>query len=683
MDQNDLLCINTIRTLSMDAVQKANSGHPGTPMALAPVVYTLWKSFLRFDPDHPVWYNRDRFVLSNGHASMLLYSMLYLTGTKAVDEHYETPGTPAVSMEDIQNFRQMGSKAPGHPEYHLVSGVETTTGPLGQGVASSVGMAISSKWLAAKYNRPGFELFNFDVYAICGDGDMMEGVSSEAASNAGHLKLSNLCWIYDNNHITIEGSTKLAFTEDVATRFMAYGWNVLRVSDANDTEKMSRALESFKATRDRPTFIIVDSHIAYGAPHKQDTKEAHGEALGEDEVRAAKRFYGWPEDKHFYVPKEVSEIFKNGFSERSRSLRQTWDVKLAAYAKEFPKLAEELRMIQDRELPKGWDKDLPTFPADAKGLGSRDASSKVLNRLAQNVPWLLGGAADLSPSTKTNLSFDGAGDFEPENYAGRNLHFGIREHSMGSILNGMAVSKLRAYGSTFLIFSDYEKPAIRLSALMEIPTIQIFTHDSIGLGEDGPTHQPVEQLASLRSVPGLITLRPGDANEVTEAWKVIMQLKHQPAALILSRQNIPTLDRSLYKSASGVSHGAYILAEAPSGSPEIILMPTGSEVPLAVQAYEELKKKGIEARVVSMPSWEIFEKQSPAYREEVLPASVTRRISIEQASTFGWDRYIGSGGVSIGMKTFGVSAPLKEVLKHFGFTVEHVVQVAQDLLKRR
>ena len=676
----DQLCINTIRTLAMDAVQQAKSGHPGTPMALAPVAYALWQRFLRFDPEDPIWPNRDRFVLSNGHASMLLYSLLHLTGVKAVDPNYETLGELSVKLDDIKRFRQLDSKCPGHPEYHLVSGVETTTGPLGQGVSNSVGMAIAGKWQATHFNQPGFEIFNYNVYAICGDGDMMEGVSSEAASLAGHLKLSNLCWIYDNNHITIEGKTALAFTEDIAARFMGYGWNVTRVGDANDLDLLSRALESFHNTSDRPTFIIVDSHIAYGAPHKQDTKEAHGEPLGEDEIRLAKRNYGWPEDAKFLVPDGVREHFAAGIGARGHELRTGWEDLFARYGKEHPQLADQVTRMQRRQLPDGWDKNLPVFPADPKGIASRDSSAKVLNVLAQNVPWLIGGAADLAPSTKTRLTFDGAGDFEAGSYNGRNFHFGIREHAMCSILNGMSLSKIRPFGSGFLIFSDYSRPPMRLAAIMEIPVIYVFTHDSIGVGEDGPTHQPVEQLAALRALPGFITLRPADANEVTEAWRVIMQLRHEPAALILSRQPLPTIDRSKYAPAAGVAKGAYILADPPDGKPELILMATGSEVSLCIAAYEKLRAEGRKVRVVSMPSWEIFENQPAEYRENVLPSAIKARIAVEQASTFGWAQYVGHDGKIIGMKTFGASAPLKELLKRFGFTPEAVLSAARELL---
>ncbi|HEY6351423.1 MAG TPA: transketolase [Candidatus Angelobacter sp.] len=679
----DTLSINTIRTLSMDAVQQANSGHPGTPMGMAPVVYCLWQRLLRFDPEDPIWPNRDRFVLSIGHASMLLYSMLYLTGVQAVDPNYETLGKPAVTLDDIKKFRQLDSKCPGHPEYRWTSGVETTTGPLGQGVATSVGMAIAERWMASYFNKPGYELFNYNVYALCGDGDMMEGVSGEAASLAGHLQLSNLCWIYDNNHITIEGHTALAFSDDVATRFIGYGWNVTRVGDANDLEMLMRALHTFLNSNDRPTLIIVDSHIAYGAPHKQDTEAAHGEPLGEDEIRLAKRNYGWPEDAKFLVPPEVPENLRNGIGRRGKELRTAWETMLERYKKDFPQLAENLRLMQRRELPAGWDKDLPAFPADTKGLATRESSAKVLNALAKNVPWLIGGAADLAPSTKTRLTFDGAGDFEAGQYGGRNFHFGIREHAMCSALNGMSLTKVRPFGSGFLIFSDYSRPPMRLAALMEIPVIYIFTHDSIGLGEDGPTHQPVEQLASLRALPGFLVIRPADANEVTEAWRVIMQLRHEPAALVLSRQALPTLDRSQYAPASGLAKGAYVLADAPGGKPELILMATGSEVSLCVSVYERLSAEGHRVRVVSMPSWEIFEQQSPEYRNSVIPRDVKARISVEQASTMGWSQYVGTDGITIGMKTFGASAPLKELLKKFGFTPDAVIAAARTLLEQR
>ena len=677
----DQLCVNTIRTLAMDAVQQANSGHPGAPMALAPVVYCLWQRFLRFDPSHPIWPNRDRFVLSAGHASMLLYAMLHLTGVKAVNPKYETLGELSVTLEDIKHFRQLGSKCAGHPEYRWTSGVETTSGPLGQGVATSVGMAIAERWLASYFNRPGFDLFDYDVYALCGDGCMMEGLSGEAASLAGHLKLANLCWIYDNNHITIEGNTALAFSDDVATRFIGYGWNVTRVGDANDLDILERAFTTFKKTTDRPTLIIVDSHIAYGAPTKQDTSAAHGEPLGKEEIKAAKRHYGWPEDAQFLVPEGVVEHFQANIGARGEALRDAWWATFEAYRRHYPELADHGYRMLRRELPDDWDYRLPIFPADGKGIATRDASGQVLNVLARNVPWLLGGSADLGPSCKTRLTFDGAGDFSADCSAGRNLHFGIREHAMGAILNGLSLSKIRPFGSGFLIFSDYGRAAIRLSALMEIPAIHIFTHDSIGVGEDGPTHQPVEHLASLRAIPGLITLRPADANEVVEAWRAIMQFRHEPVALILSRQALPTLDRAKYASAEGVQRGAYVLADADGGRPDVLLLGTGSEVTLCLEAYEKLKAEGIQARVVSMPSWEMFEhhcRQHPEYREHVLPESVTARVSVEKASTLGWARYVGRSGRSIGMETFGASAPLKELQKKFGFTRENVVAAAKQ-----
>ncbi len=678
----ELLCINTIRTLSMDAVQAANSGHPGTPMALAPVAYCLWQRYLRFDPADPIWPNRDRFVLSNGHATMLLYSLLHLTGVQAVDPDYEVLGKPSVTLDDIKRFRQLGSKCPGHPEYRWTSGVEMTTGPLGQGIATSVGMATAGRWLAAHYNTPDFPLFDFNVYAVCGDGCMMEGVGNEAGSIAGHLRLSNLCWIYDNNHITIEGNTALAFSDDVATRFIGLGWNVTRVGDANDLDMLSRAIETFHATDDRPTLIIVDSHIGYGAPNKQDTSAAHGEPLGEDEIRLTKRHYGWPEDAKFLVPDGVYDHFKAGIGARGARLRSAWYERFAAYKQQRPELADHVERMQRRELPAGWDRDLPTFPADAKGLASRESSSKVLNAVAKNVPWLIGGSADLTPSTKTRLTFDGAGDFEAGSYGGRNFHYGIREHVMCAMLNGMSLVKVRPYGSGFFIFTDYARPSIRLSALMELPTVLIFTHDSIGLGEDGPTHQPVEQLASLRAVPNLLTIRPCDANEVVEAWRVLMPLQHQPAMLVLSRQNLPTLDRSTYAPAAGLAKGAYVLADEPDSTPEVLLLGTGSEVSLCVAAYEELKKGGIKARVVSMPCWELFERQPPSYRDSVLPPAVSARVAVEQASTFGWAHYVGMQGTIIGMRTFGASAPLKDLQRKFGFEPDKVVAAAKEQIAR-
>jgi transketolase len=681
--QLDLLCINTIRTLSIDAVQAANSGHPGTPMALAPLAYTIWNRVMRFDPQDPIWPNRDRFVLSNGHASMLLWSVLHLTKTQAVNADYEIVGQPSVTLEDIRRFRQIGSKAPGHPEYHLVSGVETTTGPLGQGIATSVGMAIGQKWLANRFNKPGFDIFDYNIYTICGDGCLMEGIGSEAASLAGHLQLDNLCWVYDNNHITIEGNTRITFTEDVAVRFLAYGWNVLRVGDANDLEHIEDALTTFRDTKHRPTFIVLDTHIGYGSPHKQDTSAAHGEPLGVEEVRLTKRAYGWPEDAQFLVPDGVYDRFAAGIGARGAQARKDWAELFAKYKVQYPDLANEVDLMQRRELPAGWDRNLPVFAADPKGVAGRDASNKVLNVLAQNIPWFLGGSGDLAPSNKTALTFPGAGDLQPETPGGKNMHFGIREHAMAAIVNGMSLTKLRAFGATCFIFSDYARGAIRLSALMELPSIFIFTHDAMGDGEDGPTHQPIEQLASLRAMPWMVLLRPGDANEVVEAYRYVMQLRHQPAILVLSRQALPTLDRSKYAAASGVAKGAYVLADAPGGSPEVILIGTGSEVSLVAQAHQMLVAQGIRSRVVSMPSWDIFEHQTQEYRDSVLPPSVKARVAVEQASTFGWDRYVGETGCVIGMKTFGASAPLKELQKKFGFEPEHVVAVAKELLGKK
>jgi transketolase len=678
----DELCVNTIRTLSIDAVQAANSGHPGTPMALAPLVYTIWNRVMNFDPSDPIWPNRDRFVLSNGHASMLLWSVLHLTQTKAVNAEYERLGQASVTLEDIRRFRQLDSKAPGHPEYHWVSGVETTSGPLGHGVATSVGMAIAQKWLAARYNRAGFDIFNYRVFAVCGDGCLMEGVASEAASLAAHLGLDNLCWVYDNNHITIEGSTKIAFTEDVEGRFLAYGWNVLRVGNANDMDRIEHALNVFRKEKGRPTFIVLDSHIGYGSPNKQDSSAAHGEPLGEEEVRLTKRAYGWPEDAKFLVPDGVYNHFAAGIGARGAKAHEAWNTLCVDYRAKYPELAAEIEMMQRRDLPAEWDRNLPVFPTDPKGVAGRDASGKVLNVLAQNIPWFLGGSADLGPSNKTTLTYQGAGDFQAETPNGKNLHFGIREHAMGTITNGLALSKLRPFCATFFIFSDFLRPAIRLASLMELPSIFVFSHDAMGDGEDGPTHQPVEHLASLRAIPGLITLRPGDANEVVETYRYVLQLRHQPVVLALSRQPLPTLDRSKYAPASGVAKGAYVLAEAPGGDPQVLLIASGSELSLAMGAHEKLVAEGIRSRVVSMPSWEIFEQQSQEYRDSVLPPKITARIAIEQASTFGWERYVGTTGRVIGMRTFGASAPLKELQKRFGFEPEQVIATVKKLLGR-
>ncbi|MBB5709217.1 transketolase [Sphingomonas xinjiangensis] len=673
------LAIDTIRTLSMDAVQKANSGHPGTPMALAPVAHTLWRDYLRYDPETPDWPNRDRFVLSVGHASMLLYSLLHLAGVREIDADGKPTGAEAVSLDDIKQFRQMSSKTPGHPEYRMTTGVETTTGPLGQGCGNSVGMAIAERALAAKYNRDGFDLFDHDVYVLCGDGDMMEGVSGEAASTAGHLKLSNLCWIYDSNQISIEGSTSLAFDEDVGKRFEAYGWNVLHVDDANDTAAFARALDTFKATKDRPTFIVVKSVIGWGSP-KAGSEKAHGEALGEDNVRATKKAYGWPEDAQFLVPEGVKEAFGGAIAARGKPAREAWEALFARYGEAYPEEAAQLQDLRRGKIKDGWQDAIPSFPEDAKGLASRDSGGKVLNALAPVIPALMGGAADLSPSTKTDIK--GKPSFEPDNYAGQNMHFGVREHAMGSIANGMALSYLRSYTATFLVFADYMRAPIRLAAIMELPVVFVFTHDSIGVGEDGPTHQPIEHLATLRAIPGLDTIRPGDANEVAMAWKVALEHTHEPTALILSRQAIPTLDREKYASAEGLEKGAYILADAVGGEPDVILIGTGSELPMVADAHEKLTAQGIKSRVVSMPSWYLFEKQDRAYREQVLPPSVTARLAVEQGGSMGWDRYVTSDGATITMSTFGASAPLSKLQEKYGFTVDNVVKVARELIEK-
>ncbi|WP_327326931.1 transketolase [Streptomyces sp. NBC_01210] len=682
MTDLDTLSVNTVRGLCMDAVQKAQSGHPGTPMGIAPVAYTLWQRFLRLDPQDPIWPNRDRFVLSEGHASTLLWSLLHLTGVRAVDPDYEVLGRPAVTLDDLKSFRQLGSRCPGHPEYRWTSGVEATTGPLGQGVANSVGMAMAGRWLAARYNREDFPLFDFDVYALAGDGCMMEGVASEAASLAGHQRLSNLCWIYDSNRVTIEGHTSITFTEDVAARFLAYGWNVTTVADANDLDAVARAFHTFRAETERPTLVLVHSHIGYGSP-VEDSPKAHGAPFGPDGVRATKRFLGLPEDEQFWIPEEVRDWFGQGIGARGAQLRTAWEKRFDAYRAAWPELADELECMQRRELPDGWDSKLPDFPADPKGLATRDSSAQVLNALALSIPWLLGGSADLAPSTKTHLTFDGAGDFQPESPSGRNLHLGVREHAATAVANGMALTKLRPYWSGFLIFSDYAKGAIRLSALMEIPVVHIFTHDSIGVGEDGPTHQPVEQLAGLRAMPGLLVFRPGDAGEVVETWRLVAGLRHEPAALVLSRQALPTLDRTRLAAASGVARGAYVLADPPSGEPQVLLLATGSEVSLALAARDELAADGIGARVVSMPCWELFDRQPREYRDQVLPPAVTARVGIEQASTFGWDRYVGDGGALVGMHTYGASAPLKQLLTKFGFTPQRVAEVARELVESR
>jgi transketolase len=663
----------------MDMVQQADSGHPGTPMDIAPLAYTLWQRFLRFDPLDPIWPNRDRFVLSEGHASTLLWSLLHLSGVRAVEPDYEILGDRAVEMKDLKTFRELNSHCPGHPEYRWTSGVEATTGPLGQGVAMSVGMAIAGRWLGAHFNRDEHTLFDFDVYALAGDGCMMEGVASEAASLAGHQRLSNLCWIYDCNRVTIEGHIDITFTEDVAARFLAYGWNVVTVADANDIDLITRAFHSFKAESQRPTLILVHSHIGYGSP-VEDTRKAHGEPLGVEGVKSTKRFFGLPEEKQFFIPDEVYDCFSRGVGDRGSKARSAWAATFDSYQDSYPDLADELVRMDHRDLPDGWDATLPTFPADAKGLASRDSSGQVLNILAKAVPWLLGGAADLSPSTLTRLLFDGAGDLQANTPDGRNVHFGVREHASAAITNGMSLTKIRSFWSGFFIFSDYARPAIRLSALMEIPVVHIFTHDSIGVGQDGPTHQPVEQLASFRAMPGILVIRPADANEVVETWRIVAALKREPAIVVLSRQALPTLDRSTMAPASLVKHGAYVLADADDEKPDVILLATGSEVHLALAARDELATEGIRARVVSMPCWELFDRQPKAYRDAVLPPNVVARVAVEQAATFGWHRYVGERGAVVGMHTFGASAPLKELLTKFGFTADSVAQVARETI---
>jgi transketolase len=678
----DRLCVNTIRTLSIDAIQRAQSGHPGTPMAMAPVAYALWQRHLRFDPVDPIWPNRDRFVLSAGHASMLLYALLHLTGVRAVDADYEVVGEPAISLADIETFRQLDSKAAGHPEYRWTSGVETTTGPLGQGIATSVGMAAAARWQAAHFNRPGHELFDFDVYALAGDGCLMEGVSHETASFAGRQGLANLCWIFDNNHITIDGNTEITCIDDVAARFLGYGWNVERVGDANDLTLLDRAFERFRAERRRPTLIVVDSHIGWGSPHKQDTPAAHGEPLGEEEVRETKRAYGWPEDAQFLVPEGVREHFDAGIGARGAGLRGAWQERFDSYRGEHPERAAELEAMQRRELPEGWDAELPGFDPSDGPLATRKASQRALSAAARRIPWLLPGSADLTGSTSVDLADDvpGAEPFEPETPAGRQIHFGIREHGAAAIANGMALSKLRPAWSTYLTFSDYARGATRLSALMEIPVTGIFTHDSIGLGEDGPTHQPVEQLAALRAIPGLNVFRPADANETVEAWRYLLAQRHEPAALVLTRQGVPVLDRAGLAPAEGTRRGGYVLADAAEGEPDVILIATGSEVALALAAHEELRSEGIASRLVSLPSWHLFDRQDQGYRDSVLPPAVTARVSVEQASSLGWERYVGSAGRKIGMHTFGSSAPLKDLQTKFGFTPERVAEAARELL---
>lgn len=665
--------IDTIRTLSMDAVQAANSGHPGTPMALAPVAFQLWTSHLRYDPVNPNWAGRDRFVLSCGHASMLLYSLLHLAGVRAIDKNGRVLTRPSISLEDIKKFRQLHSPCAGHPEFGEAAGIETTTGPLGQGVANSVGMAIAGKWLAATYNRPGFSLFDYNVYTLCGDGDLMEGVSYEAASLAGHLKLSNLCWIYDDNKITIEGETDLAFSENVQQRFTALGWNVLRVSDANDLDSLSNALQGFQNCDHQPTLIIVRSVIGYGSPNKANSHGAHGSPLGEDEIKLTKAVYGWPDEK-FLVPNEVTEYFAESLGKRGSQCSAEWTQQFELYRQQFPVQAAQLDRMFSGQLAEDWDLDLKEFPADEKGLATRVSSGKVLNMIAPRLPWLVGGSADLAPSTMTLLA--GEADFSSQDYAGRNLRFGIREHAMAAIVNGMSLCGLRSYGATFFVFTDYLRPSMRLASIMHQPAIFILTHDSIGVGEDGPTHQPVEHLAACRAIPGLHVYRPGDANEVLESYKAILQSKRHPAALVLSRQNVPTLDRSIYNSATGVSKGGYVLKDS-KGTPQCILIGTGSELSLCIYAAEELEKAGIATRVVSMPCQELFDDQSAEYRESVLPKSCTIRVACEAGIRMGWDKYIGADGYFVGMHGFGASGPAGSLYKYFKITVDQIVSCAR------
>ncbi|MBI1900614.1 MAG: transketolase [Planctomycetia bacterium] len=673
------LSINTIRTLAMDAVEAAASGHPGTPMALAPAAYVVWQELLRFDPEQPHWPGRDRFVLSCGHASMLLYAVLHLAGVQQLDANGNSTGELAVTLDQIKRFRQLHSRTPGHPESRETTGVEATTGPLGQGLGNSVGMAIAQRWLKAHFGRRGFEdLFDYRIVVFASDGDLMEGVGCEASSLAGHLRLANLTVLYDDNRITIEGETKLAFSEDVARRFEGLGWRVLRVADANNLDEIRAALLSLQDSGGRPTLIIVRSHIAYGAPHKQDTHEAHGAPLGKDEVRATKRVYGWPEDAQFLVPPEVVEHFRGGVGRRGAAASGVWRTKFAQYRNAFPDLARQWDLLQAGRLPDGWDADIPSFPADAKGVATRSASGKVLNAIAKRVPWLLGGSADLAPSNNTLLS--GETSFSAENHAGRNLHFGVREHGMAAALNGMALSKLRPYGGTFLVFSDYLRPSLRLAALMRLPSLLIFTHDSIGLGEDGPTHQPIEHLSALRAIPHLVVLRPCDANEVAAAYRTLMTIQDRPVALVLTRQALPTLDRRRYAPAENLVRGAYVLADA--GTPQVVLLSSGSEVSLCVAAQEKLSAEGIGSRVVSVPSMELFDEQDQAYKSAVLPPALAARVAVEAGVRQSWDRYLGLAGRFVGLRTFGASAPYKDVYQHFGLTVENVVAEAKQAIGR-
>lgn len=672
--------INTIRTLALDAVERAQSGHPGAPMGLAPAAYTLWTRFLRYDPDRPDWPNRDRFVLSCGHASMLLYALLHLAGVREIGTDGKPTGQPAVSLEDIKQFRQLDSKTPGHPEYGLTTGVETTTGPLGQGCGNSVGMAIAGRWLNARFDAGEDPLFDYDVYTFCSDGDLMEGISSEAASLAGHLKLANLCWVYDDNTVTIEGHTPLAFSEDVAARFRAYGWNVVHVADGNDCDAIAGAFSIFRDTTDAPTLIVLDTVIGYGSP-LAGTSAAHSDAMGPDAVAETKRTLGWPEDAQFRVPEGVPEHFGEAMRQRVAPMVDGWDKARAALGKADPALAQQLDDLVDGKLPEGWQQDMPSFDADPRGMASRAASGEVLNAIAPRLPLLVGGSADLAPSTKTIIKGEDAGALSPDNPGGRNIHFGVREHAMGAIANGMALCHLRPYTATFMVFSDYMRPPMRLAALMELPVIFVFTHDSIGVGEDGPTHQPIEQLAGLRAIPNMNVLRPADANETREAWRIALQQTNTPSSLVFSRQSLPTIDRTRYASADGVARGAYVIADC-EGQPDIILLASGSEVSLCLEAHEALSKEQVRSRVVSMPSWLLFEQQDAAYREQVLPRGVGTRLAVEQAAPLGWDRYVGPDGAIIAMNSFGASAPGKALQEKFGFTAEHIRRKALSMIKQ-
>ncbi|MEC9094764.1 MAG: transketolase [Planctomycetota bacterium] len=674
----ETLAINTIRTLSMDGVQAANSGHPGTPMALAPVAYSVWQEALSYDPNHPRWPARDRFVLSCGHASMLLYSVLHVAGVKKIDAQGEPTAELSITLDDLKNFRQLDSPCAGHPEFGEAEGIETTTGPLGQGISNSVGMAIAAKWFESRYDRPGSEIFGFDTYALCSDGDLMEGIGCEAASLAGHLKLDNLCWIYDDNKITIEGETDLAFSEDMKTKFQGLGWHTVTVEDANDLDSIKAALDEFKTTSGKPTLVILKSIIGYGSPNKANTHGAHGAPLGDEEIKLTKEVYGWPNEK-FLVPQEVPEHFAQKVGTRGAEAYAKWKAAYESYAVENPELANELEKIWSGELPSNWEAGLPEFAVDEeKGMATRASSGKTLNGFGPAIPWFIGGSADLAPSTKTLIEHDGAGEFGPENYGGRNFHFGIREHAMAAACNGMALCGLRPYGATFFVFTDYMRGSMRLSSLMKLGVTYVLTHDSIGVGEDGPTHQPVEHLAACRSIPGLLVMRPGDANEVAQCYRIALNNPQRPSAMVLTRQNVPTFDRSTGGQAEATQKGGYVLYDC-DGTPDVILLGTGSELGLCVSAHRILSDAGVKSRVVSMPCWELFDEQECSYKEAVLPEAVTHRIAVEAGIRMGWDKYIGAKGKFIGMDSFGASAPYTQVYEHFGITVDAVIEAAKSL----